>query len=358
MSEAGLAVDLPVKASTKPGRQFLLYRFREDAKLADICLEIELGEETRFSVNDIVEAQRELDLAAARVALATLSPPTPASREEPIHQLFHHRLVDPDRPERLGGRYRQFYAGQRIGIGDRELEWDGFENLRWVVNGIAYRHSLRELFLESLDILAPASLAKQPAIVSHGNSHNANIWVSRPPNDARLQLTFFDPAFAGRNIPALLGEIKATFHNIFAHPFWLYTPQLAERTLELSFHLDGDRIIVEHNWALGNLRRQFLDSKLKNYWEPLLAALTRKSAIPENWERIMRAALFCCPTLVMKLLPNAERSVSVSLLGFAIAVACGSAPVNGRDDIADLFAKCGEAVGGAPAAAKPSKLGL
>ena len=66
---------------------------------------------------------------------------------------------------------------------------------------------------------------------------------------AGLTLELFDPAFAGRSIPALLGEVKATFHNIFAHPLWLYTPDLAGRAYRVTAERSGDRIVVTHDWA-------------------------------------------------------------------------------------------------------------
>ncbi len=340
LAEAGLPVDLPVKASTKPGRQFLLYAYRHDRKLADICLSLEQGEASAFTADQLLAAQRELDRLASRVAVSTLSPPTAASQAEPIHQLFHHRLVDRASRERLGGRYRQFYLCKRFSIAERELDWETFENLHWIVNDVEYRLSLRELFLQSCNLLHPAYLAAQPVIVSHGDAHNANIWVSTAAKAGYPRLTFFDPAFAGKNIPALLGEIKATFHNIFAHPFWLYTPDLAGKAFNLSARLEGERIVVKHNWALGTLRRGFLRSKLENYWQPLLAALVQIGHLADDWETIMRSALFCCPTLVMSLLPDEKRSAATSLLGFAIAIACGSPSAQGWDDVSDFFARC------------------
>ena len=54
----------------------------------------------------------------------------------------------------------------------------------------------------------------------------------------------------------------------------------------------------------------------------------------------MRLGLFCCPTLVMNLLPGEARSEQVSLLGFAIAVSCGAKPLNGSDVVSQMFSKC------------------
>src|SRR5262249_18045158 len=163
--------------------------------------------------------------------------------------------------------------------------------LSWTVNGVRYRHTLRELFERSRRLLDPHALARLPVLVSHGDAHNANVWARRDAS-GRLSLVLFDPAFAGKAIPALLGEVKATFHNIFAHPLWLYTPDLAETAYRVTAELAGDRIVVAHDWALSDLRRQFLQLKLERYWRPLLLRLKSMEALPDDWEEIVRAGLF------------------------------------------------------------------
>jgi hypothetical protein len=338
LAEAGLPVDLPVKASSTPGRQFLLYAFRNDAKLADVCLALETGQPAAFSVEEIVAAQGDLDDMTAKAALASLAPPTPASATEALHQLFHHRLVTPGEDGRLGGRYAQFYAGRQMQVTERELPWETFADLRWTINGISYRRTLRELFDQSYRLLEPRRLAELPVIVSHGDAHNANVWIRRYER-GRPELVLFDPAFAGKTIPALLGEVKATFHNIFAHPLWLYTPDLADKAYRVSAEVEGGRIAVTHDWALGGLRAQFLALKRDRYWHPLLRRLNEMRVIPGDWEETMRSALFCCPTLVMSQLAGGARSPAISLLGFAIAVMCGSEPDGaGSDAVSGLLA--------------------
>jgi hypothetical protein len=337
LAEAGLPVDLPVKASSTPGRQFLLYAYRNDRKLADVCLELETGQPAEFSASEIVAAQAALDDATLAAALRSLAPPTPDSEREALHQLFHHRLVTPGETGRLGGRYAQFYRGRRVPVGAREIAWDEFAELRWTVDGVSYRHSLRELFELSFRLLDPRALARLPVLVSHGDAHNANVWARRAAA-GRLTLELFDPAFAGKAIPALMGEVKSTFHNIFAHPLWLYTPDLAARAYCVSAELSAGRIAVTHDWALSGLRRQFLQLKLERYWRPLLRRLHESRALPDDWEAIVRSALFCCPTLVMSQLPGPQRSPPVSLLGFAVAVMCGAEPEEGADAVSDFFA--------------------
>jgi hypothetical protein len=336
LADAGLPVDLPVKASSTPGRQFLLYAYRNDSKLADVCLKLETGQPAAFSPDEIVAAQAALDDATLAAALGSLAPPTPDSEREAIHQLFHHRLVTPTEAGRLGGRYAQFYQGRCVPVGGEEMPWEDFADLRWTVNGVGYRSTLRELFQQSFRLLDPRSLASQPVLVSHGDAHNANVWARRDAG-GRLTLELFDPAFAGRTIPALLGEVKATFHNIFAHPLWLYTPDLAALAYRVSAQRTGNDIVVTHDWLLSDLRLQFLQLKLDRYWCPLLRRLQEMKALPADWEAMVRCALFCCPTLVMSQLPGPKRSPPVSLLGFAVAVICGSAS-DGENAVSDLFA--------------------
>jgi hypothetical protein len=342
LAEAGLPVDLPIKASSTPGRQFLLYPFRKDLKLADVCLGLEIAGSdpaglTPFSAEEVVAAQAALDDATLHAALASLAPPTPASATEAIHQLFHRRLVTPGEPGPLGGRYAQFYRGHQVPVAGTEIAWEDFADLAWTVNGVSYRHTLRQLFEESLRLLDPQVLARLPVLVSHSDAHNANVWARRDAS-GRLALVLFDPAFAGKAIPALLGEAKATFHNVFAHPLWLYTPDLAAKAYRVSAELSGGRIAVTHDWSLSELRRAFLALKRDRYWRPLLRRLQDMRALPHDWEAILRAALFCCPTLVMSQLPGPERTPPVSLLGFAIAVMCGSPPEAGSDPVAEFFA--------------------
>ena len=43
-----------------------------------------------------------------------------------------------------------------------------------------------------------------------------------------------------------------------------------------------------------------------------------------DWERYVRLAMFCCPTLVMNLRAGADRhGETSSLLGLSVAVTCG-----------------------------------
>ncbi len=339
LQRAGLPVDMPVMMSGKPGHQVLLYAFRRDRQLAAACLGVDRsGDE--HEVAGLLALQAELDGATSAVYRATLHAATAAkSRAEAIHQLFHNRLCDPP-DTRLAGRVARFYEGRTMALPGLALPWAAFARLRWRINGIDYARTLDALFAESLARLAPDRLAGG-TVTAHGDAHNANVWIEEGAGGARLVM--FDPAFAGEHVPALLADVKATFHNIFAHPLWLYHPDEADRRYAVTVSVSGDRIAVGHDWGLSRLRAGFLDLKVERVWRPLIRDLAARGLLPQDWRRVVRLALFCCPTLVMNLGAGAAhgatagRSPAISALSFAIAVMAGSEPEDGTDPFAGFL---------------------
>lgn len=324
LRDAGYPVDMPLHVSGEVGRQILLYRRRKDPRFADLCRAVELeGGDGEL----LIAVQRDLDRLIGELYLATLhvAPAAEASCES-IHRLFHARLVDPGQEDRLGGRARRYYVDQTFKLPGVEASWTDLADRRWRVNGIPYRHTLRQLFEESRERLRPAALVSHGAVVAHGDAHNANVWAETATN--KKQLVFFDPAFAGRHIPALLAEIKATFHNIFAHPLWLYDAPIADRRFTARVTLGRHEIVLETDWRISPLRQAFLDSKAASVWRPLLAELARRGWLPAQWRRIVRCALFCCPTLVMDLRAGgiADHTPVTSAIGLGAAVMVGSEP--------------------------------
>lgn len=324
LREHGFRVDVPLYACGEPGRQILLYRLRDDRRLADVCRDIESGN-TTVAAAQVIDAQQRADSEILQHTLPTLKTATAAEvAAEPIHQLFYHRLVSPGDRAGLGGRVKQFYVDKTFQLADLSLDWQSLSNLQWEINGVRYGHTLRQLFLEAATLLTPDALAHHGVIVAHGDAHNANVWYQTTNNQA--ELVSFDPAFAGSHIPALLAEIKATFHNIFAHPCWLYEPALAADLYQVSVSRSGDTLQLSHNWRLTELRGAFLQSKGERYWKPLLAELKARGLLPANWQRIMRLALFCCPTLVLDLRAagGSGHTPTSSALGLGLAVMLGS----------------------------------
>jgi Ser/Thr protein kinase RdoA (MazF antagonist) len=330
LAKAGLPVDQPLLMSVLPGEQILVYRRRTDPRFSDVLRALDMTDDAAAR-EKAVKAERALSEAVLKVYLDTLHPVNAAEvAAEPIHRLFYERLIDPPEGAYPGGRLSRFYVGEDFAFPGLTLGWDRLSRCRFVVNGIEYEDGIGALFDAAHERLAPARLADAGGVVAHGDAHNANVWYEERGGSARL--AFFDPAFAGENIPTLLAEVKTTFHNILAHPFWLYDPAEASARYKASAVLDGDRLNVTMDFEPSPVRRALLEVKAEALWRPLLATLKARDMLPADWRRVVRLGLFLCPTLVMNLRAGATSHNPVSsLIGLSVAVMAGSEPVAGED---------------------------
>ena len=325
LAEAGLPVEVPIRVAGKPGRQIALYELRTEARMADVCLEIERAEGgAALLPPDLTCARRALDRSIGESFLSSLRPASSSSRGAAIHQLFHHRLTDAA-GRFPGGRYASWYLA--------DPEFSRLADHRFVVNGIEYRLSLREVAATAALLLDPSVLACEPIVTAHGDDHQGNIWVVNRQDDVEPRL--FDPAFAGSDTPALLAAVKATFHNVFAHPFWLYNPEEAADRFAVEFEVRSEVISIRADLALSPLRRGILESVAELVWTPLLAELSRREELADDWRSTVRAALSCCPLLVMNLVCRG-RPEPIRYLGLARVVMAGSEPVSGHGEVSRL----------------------
>lgn len=340
LREHGYLVDLPVFASGEPGRQILLYALREEPRLADVARANDLGLAGALPDAVILAAQAERDALAARNLVASIHPITvEQSAAEPIHQLFHHRLTGESAAPGRGGRIASFYEGRDFALGGTLLSWEELLAARWRIDGVDYDRTLAELLDEAAELLDPAAVAPFGGVVAHGDDHNANVWFTTE-GDAH-PLVAFDPAFAGRHVPALLAEVKATFHNALAHPLWLYEPALAEERFGAVVRVEGGVLVVERDWALTPLRAELLASRAERTWRPLVAALAEQGLLPAHWRRIVRLALMLCPLLVRDVRAGGAggHTAVTSALALAMVVQCGAEPVAGTDAVAGFLSR-------------------
>ncbi len=319
LKDAGLPVEMPLRAVGEPGRQIAFYELRTEPRMADVCLALDRAG-ARLPP-ELAAARRALDRAIGTAALSSLRPGSAASVNSAIHQLFYWRLAGPA-GRFPGGRYQAWYLADPL--------YTGIADHRFVVNGIEYPASLRELAATAARLLRPSVLATIPVVTAHGDDHQGNVWVLARGNGAELRL--FDPAFAGRDIPALLAPVKATYHNVFAHPFWLYHPGEAAGRTTAAVRRHDRVVSVSDDAALTPLRLEILGSAAELVWAPLLAGLARRGELPPDWRATVRAALFCCPLLVTNLV-SASRSEAIRYLGLARAVMAGSEPLAGSDAV-------------------------
>ena len=336
LARAGLPVDQPLLMSVLPGEQILVYRRRTDPRFSDVLRALDLKDDAAAR-QKAVAAERRLSEAVLKVYLDTLHPVRAEDvAAEPIHRLFYERLIDPPAGTYPGGRLASFYVGKEFAFPGLSLDWDRLSHCRFVVNGVEYRDSIGVLFDAAHERLAPARLADAGGVTAHGDAHNANVWYED--RDGAAHLSFFDPAFAGEHIPALLAEVKTTFHNIFAHPMWLYDPSVAEARYRAEAILDGDLLSVTTDFVPSPVRQALLEVKAEALWRPLLATLKARGMLPADWRRVIRLGLFLCPTLVMNLRAGATTHNPVSsLIGLSTAVMVGSEPMAGEDAVSRFF---------------------
>jgi hypothetical protein len=337
LAAAGLPVDRPILVSRELGKQLLLYRRHTGPRLADICDQLDFTPDSRVAA--VLQAQTALDELTCSIYLNTLHQADPEIvGSEPINQLFHHRLTTPPDLRSLGGRAKRFFYDRQFKLPGAALDAQELRAARWVVNGIGYRDSMDDLLARSLALLEPRSLARFGAVVAHGDAHNANVWFEAlSAHEANLVL--FDPAFAGANISALLAEVKATFHNVLAHPRWLYAPSTVAELFRVNARYSNGVIYIDTDWQLSDLRQSFLSVKAAKLWKPLLVELGSRGLLPSDWRATLRCALFCCPTLVMDLCAGGAggHTPESSALGLAIAVAAGSEPESNQTDVISQF---------------------
>ena len=339
LAKAGLPVDQPVHMSTLPGEQVLVYERRSDPRFSDLLYDLDFSDTPR-AVDRAVAAEAELNDRLLSIAKESLHPITPEqSRAEPIHRLFHERLIDPASGTYPGGRYARFYVGKSFLLPDGlALSWDEIASARPIINGLEYRRNLGDIFDLAYRRYQPEALADAGGIVAHGDAHNANVWYER--EEVADHLCFFDPAFAGRDVPALLAEVKSTFHNIFAHPLWLYSANLVQNRFTAAAHYEAGILHINTDWQLTPVREKLLESKAEHFWKPWLAHLGKAGLLPNDWEDVIRIGLFLSPTLVMNL--NAGEGADLhnpvsSAIGLSVALTAGSRPVEGRDMFTAFF---------------------
>lgn len=337
LKEAGYPVDIPTFVSSTVGSQLLMYVRRSSPRVADICEPLDFA--PLCASQRVLDAQSALDTLTSEIYQQTLHVAPPAAVErEPINQLFYHRLIAPGHPHEAGGRARRFFWDRTFDIAGTLISAADLRSARWMVNGVLYRDSIGTLLTRSRALLEPGSLARFGAVTAHGDAHNANVWWEDVPPDAP-RMTFFDPAFAGNHVSALIAEAKATFHNIFAHPLWLYHANRATELYRVESQHHGDVIEIDTDWRLSPLREQFLAIKASQLWQPLLRRLKASGVLSADWRPTLRCALFCCPTLVMDLSAGGSggHTPVSSALGLSMAIMVGSEPNAGKSDIVTSF---------------------
>jgi hypothetical protein len=318
LADCGYPMIQPLYQSTEAGRQLLIYDVIEAPTVFDVAWAIEQGDSKHVSI--LTQAQHRADDQLISLYKRTLEPQSSESNNQAaIHQLFYHRLT--------GERLKTFYADSNsIELPGGTRSMGAVRAARWVINGVEYRETLNHLIATATDLLNP--LHAGPSILGHGDAHNGNVFMQGD------DLIYFDPAFAGRHHP-LLDLTKPLFHNV--HAMWMYHPH--EKANGLTIHLGGNEAVleVEHDYQLHPIRTMFLQSKIERVLKPILRVLKARNMLRPDWKDYLKAALFCCPFLTMRLTDNLRFPATISLLGLAMSIEMGGHGIQQRSSLDQLL---------------------
>jgi hypothetical protein len=237
--------------------------------------------------------------------------------------LFSHRLT--------GGRLDKFYgeSAPPLVIDGVEVPFAELRKLHWEINGQFYDMSLDDIIESAIARLKPAQAG--PSVIGHGDAHNGNVFYHALGRGGSARLSYFDPAFAGQHHP-LLDLAKPLFHNVFA--MWMYHPAEKSQMTRIHARIEGDRLIVAHDYRLPPVRVLFWRSKIDRVLIPLMRILRQRAhdrspqtsleQWQEQWRAYLKAALFCCPLLTKNLLDASTYPRTIALLGLSQAVEMGA----------------------------------
>jgi Choline/ethanolamine kinase len=109
--------------------------------------------------------------------------------------LYIDRLDEKDIEQR-SGRIEEFYVNKQLNLFGLEIAWNEFLDKHIVVDGIAYKETLRELLSLAKNVLNKEK--KRLVALCHGDLHEMNIYVNSSVSED-LELIFLDCEYAGIN---------------------------------------------------------------------------------------------------------------------------------------------------------------
>jgi hypothetical protein len=327
LAKHGFDIIEPLYQSTDVGEQFLIYPYITAPTFFEVCdtLDAQYLSNNNYDESlkkSVLIAERNFCETCVKVAQKTFAVTSSnIVATEPIWQLFSTRLVSKNNEI---PRLDLYYQNQKIQLPDgSEILFKDLANKKWIINGRTFDQSLSEIIIQSKKIICSESCKEWGTIVAHGDDHNGNKFFDQK----KSSLTYFDPAFAGQNIPALLAFIKTIFHDTLAHPFWLYTPKKIDPETKLDWTITEKSVVINHNVDLSvisPLRSDLLTIKLEYLLKPIVQMLRQKKLLPTNALDFIKKALFCCPFLVLNLINYQKYSPKMSLLALSKAVEMGS----------------------------------
>lgn len=288
LAGAGWPVLKPSAKSTNPDYPLLLYPVVTDPPLFDKLEESNLsGKSTITEVeqkrleefNNIIGQKEVLSLRVGTVEEAV---------NAPVQNLFLKRLEK-------GGRIDRWYKKETLfklpGLGG-QISWDELLDLKWEINGIKFRSTLRILIDKARRSLSFKDESKSFLTISHGDDHAGNIRLSNPP-------VVFDPAFAGWNPAAL--DVKILAHNGFLPMAAMYYPP---KGLKCLYRISGKTMVVSINISelpLCPVHERLAEQIIGSRIIPVLTEIKKQGGDIQKERQRIEAGLAGCALLTINI---------------------------------------------------------
>lgn len=201
-------------------------------------------------------------------------------------RLYFSRLKNTNEHQQ-SGRLEEFYTASKIQLPGQAFTWEDFIDKKWVIDGVMYQESLRELIEKAKVTLDPKNC--RYISVCHGDWHDMNIHT-RNSRSGLEQFVFLDCELSGANCvlgDAMVYLVYTAIQGDYLTPKY-YASQFANRPNALEKAKDNfflksrkiaiwanDSIIVMDgvaNFGTSNIRRLIAQKFVYEYYSPLISA--------------------------------------------------------------------------------------
>ncbi len=203
-----------------------------------------------------------------------------------IHDLFYGRL--------MGDRLSKFYNDFTFETNGIKVGFEELMGMTIVINGVTYR-SIRDSVDKARSDLFPEYLNEKLMICGLGDAHSGNIMSSGNPDD----YLYIDYEFSGFHSP-YLDMAKAIYNDCSFNIF--YVDKLPKQDFHIEVKVDGDRLIIEHDYKFDSLSKFLLKTKMEGVVLPMRDFLNGKGiSTDDDWLDTLGSAMLCCGLLTRNL---------------------------------------------------------
>lgn len=251
-------------------------------------------------------------------------------------RLYFDRLKN-KKEHQQDGRLETFYNNSSIHLPGLQLPWNELLDKKWIINGVIYKESIRDLIIQAKSILNPS----KPRFIGicHGDWHDMNIHTPPFSDCLEKELVFLDCELSGENevigdamVYLVYNIIQGDYLTPKYHPIQFLEHQRALKVAIDNFPrkiqpikaiLVNDYVCLEGLGAFGTIknRKTIANKFVYNYFNPLIDKCFE--TIPELESKYIEQTLKSC--LLMRLLAvynlsQMEPLDQAKILGFLIKV--------------------------------------